>query len=58
MTGTCCDMAFSLQDGLTPLIGASLASHIECVNVLLDKGAQVNLQDKVSAVPDQANVCI
>ena len=35
---------------------ASAAGHAECVKVLLDKGAQANLQDKVSAVPDQTNV--
>ena len=26
---------------------ASKAGHIECVKVLLDKGADVNIQDKV-----------
>ena len=34
---------------------ASAAGHVECVKVLLDKGAQANHQDKVSAVPEQAN---
>ena len=27
---------------------ASEAGHMECVKVLLDKGAEVNIQDKVS----------
>ena len=29
---------------------ASEEGHIECVQVLLDKGAEVNIQDKVSGV--------
>ena len=29
---------------------ASVAGHIECVNVLLDKGAEVNMHDNVSGV--------
>ena len=29
---------------------ASDGGHIECVNVLLDKGAEVNMQDNVSGV--------
>ena len=32
---------------------ASGAGHVECVKVLLDKGAQANLQNKASAVPNQ-----
>ena len=32
---------------------ASTAGHIKCVEILLGMGAQVNIQDKVSAVPDQ-----
>ena len=50
-----CDMASSLQDGqsalITPLLHASLHGHVQCVKALLDRGAQTNLQDKVSAVP-------
>ena len=34
----------------TALIKASQAGKLECVRVLLDKGAQVNMQDIVSAV--------
>ena len=29
---------------------ASAAGRVECVNVLLDRGAEVNMQDKVSGV--------
>ena len=45
---TPCDVT-SLQGGITPLIWAILASQLECVEVLLDWGAQANYQDKVSA---------
>ena len=48
-------MVSSLQDGDTALIRASAYGHVECVKVLLDRGAQANLQDKVSTVPDQTN---
>ncbi len=37
------------EDGLTPLIHASLHGHTETVKVLLDHGAQVDLQDKDGA---------
>ncbi len=37
------------QDGLTPLIHASLHGHAETVKTLLDHGAQVDLQDKDGA---------
>ena len=57
ISGTWCDMASSIQDGYTALIWASAYGHVECVKVLLDKGAQTNLQNKVSTVPDQTNVC-
>ena len=43
-------MHLSLQDGWTALMMASDAGHIECVNVLLDKGADVNMQSLVSGV--------
>ena len=29
---------------------ASSVGHLECVNVLLDKGAEVNMQNMVTAV--------
>ena len=34
---------------------AATYGHDECVKVLLDGGAQVNIQNKVIAVPDQTN---
>ena len=43
-------MHLSLQDGWTALLRASGAGHMECVKVLLDNGAEVNIQDKVSGV--------
>ena len=43
-------MHLSLQDGRTALMMASVARHMECVQVLLDKGADVNMQSKVSGV--------
>ena len=43
-------MQLSLQNGGTPLIRASEAGHMECVQVLLDKGAIVDMQSMVSGV--------
>ena len=43
-------MHLSLQDGWTALMKASTAGHMVCVQVLLDRGADVNMQDKVSGV--------
>ena len=40
----------SLQYEWTALMRASDARHIECVQVLLDKGAKVNMQNNVSDV--------
>ena len=43
------DMHLSLQDGWTALMKASEAGQVECVKkVLLDRGAEVNMQDKVN----------
>ena len=39
-----------LQDGNTALMKAYESGNIGCGTVLLDKGAQVTLQDKVSVV--------
>ena len=44
------DMHLSLQDGQTALIKASEAGKVECVKVLLDRGAEINMQEKVSGV--------
>ena len=43
-------MHLSLQEGVTALMRASVAGHMECVQMLLDKGADVNMQSKVSGV--------
>ena len=48
-TGTHHDMHLSFQDGGTALMRASRSGHMECVKVLLGRGADVNMQDKVSA---------
>ena len=48
--GTSCDMHLCLQNGRTPLMEASGGGHVECVKLLLDRGAQANHQSKVSAV--------
>ena len=41
----------SLQNGNTPLIGASLKGHKDIVEVLLNHGAKVDL-------PNQVSVCV
>ena len=44
-------MPGSLQDGKTALmLASSEKGHLECVKALLDRGAKVDVQDKVSAV--------
>ena len=43
-------MHLSLQGGRTPLMEASAKGHVGFVQLLLDRDAQVNRQDKVSAV--------
>ena len=48
-TGSHYDMHLSYQYGDTALMRASEREHMECVRVLLDRGAEVNMQDKVSA---------
>ena len=46
-------MYFSLQRGRTALMKASLRGHFGCVKLLLDKGANADLSDTVSAVSHQ-----
>ena len=46
-------MYFSLQRVRTALMKASLQGQIGCVELLLDKGANADLSDKVSAVSHQ-----
>ena len=43
-------MHLSLQDGRTALMKDSEAGQVECVKVLLDRGAEVNMQNKVIGV--------
>ena len=43
-------MHLSFQYGETALIWASREGRMECVKVLLDRGAKVNMQDQVSAI--------
>ena len=42
-------MYFSLQRGYTALMMASSGGHVECVKLLLDKGASADLSDMVRA---------
>ena len=51
-------MYFSLQKGETALQIASSEGHDECVQLLLDKGAKVNLYDEVSTVLQSLIVCL
>ncbi|KAL5499707.1 hypothetical protein EMCRGX_G011165 [Ephydatia muelleri] len=42
----------SLQNGwITPLMWASSGGHVTCVQLLLDRGAQINQQTKVYGPP-------
>ena len=54
--GLWCDMYLSLQNGDTPLMMALQCSRVEYVQLLLDRGAQVDHQTKVSAFWDQPSV--
>ena len=54
--GHWCDMHLSLQDGDTPLMVASREGRDGCVQLLLDRGAQVDHQNKVSTFWDQPSV--
>ena len=49
-------MHLSLQNGDTPLMVASCWGHDVCVQLLLNRGAQVDHQNKVSAFWDQPSV--
>ena len=51
--GHWCDMHLSLQYGSTPLMEASFEGRDGCVQLLLDRGAEVDHQNKVSAFRDQ-----
>ena len=43
-------MIFSSLSGQTALMKASSGGHVECVKLLLEKDADVNHEDSVSAV--------
>ena len=49
-------MHLSLQDGDTPLMVATRKGRDRCVQLLLDRGAQVDHQNEVSAFWDQPSV--
>ena len=49
-SGTHCDIHLPFQDGRTALINSSWLGHMECVRLLLYRGAEVNIQDMVSTV--------
>ena len=52
-------MYFSLQNGQTALRMASFNNCVECVRLLLEKGADFNIHDnKVSAVSQSIIVCL
>ena len=56
--GHWCDMHLSLQAGYTPLMWASNRGHDGCVQLLLDRGAQIDHQSEVSAFRDQPSVSL
>ena len=47
--GTSCDVYLSLQDGQSPLMVATSRGNVQCLQLLLDKGADVSQQNKVSS---------
>ena len=42
-------MYFSIQNGVIALMRGSREGHVECVKLLLDKGASTDILDKVRA---------
>ena len=44
-----CDVHLSLQDGWSPLLKTVSRGNVECLQLLLDKGADVNQLYKVSS---------
>ena len=56
--GHWCDMHLSLQYRDTPLMRASRRGHDGCVRLLMDRGAQIDHQNEVSAFRDQPSVSL
>ena len=56
--GYWCDMHLSLQYGYTPLMTASRWGHDGCVQLLLDRGAQIDHRNRVSTFRDQPSVSL
>ena len=50
------NMHLSLQNGDTPLMVATRLGHDGCMQLLLDRGAQVDHQNKVNAFWDQPRI--
>ena len=50
VSGTRMNPVFILQDRWTALMRASVTGKVMCVKVLLDRGAEVNMQNMVSGV--------
>ena len=46
------------QNGQTALIMASFKNFVDCVRLLLEKDADFNIQDKVTAVSQSIIVCL
>ena len=56
--GHWCDMHLSLQYGNIPLMLASHSGNDGCVQLLLDRGAQIDHQNEVSAFRDEPCVSL
>ena len=50
VSGTRMNPVLILQDRWTALMRASVTGEVMCVKVLLDRGAEVNMQNMVSGV--------
>ena len=48
----------TLQDGVSPLIVASYHSHLEITRLLINRGANLNSQNKVSITVDKVATCM
>ena len=51
-------MHLSLQRGQTALMLAYNRGHIECAKMLVDKGAQVNIQDRTVSFSGVITHCV